>query len=245
MLAVTWGTKPPAAVLVLVATVLAAAVLVAVHHAEVVAHRVGEPLGSLVLAVAVTVIEVGLIVTLMLSGGDEAATLARDTVFAAAMITINGIAGLALLVGATRFSLARFNSEGSGAAVSTVAVLATVCLVLPTYTTSATGPEFSTSQLVFAGAISLALYVMFVFTQTVGHRDFFLGPEVGDGDHVADPPTRGAAARSLALLALALIAVVGLAKVESAPIEDAVRAAGLPQSFVGVVIALVVLLPES
>ena len=84
------------------AVILAAAVLAAVHHAEVVAHRVGEPFGSLVLAVAVTVIEVALIVTLMVSGGPETATLARDTVFAAVMITTNGIVGLSLLVGAMR-----------------------------------------------------------------------------------------------------------------------------------------------
>src|SRR3954463_15519540 len=100
LLALTWGTKPPTVVLVLVAAVLAGAILAAVHHAEVVAHRGGEPFGSLLLAVAVTVIEVGLIVTLMVSGGDDASTLARDTVLAAAMITCNGVVGLALLVGA-------------------------------------------------------------------------------------------------------------------------------------------------
>jgi Ca2+:H+ antiporter len=99
VLAATWGRDLPTVVVVGVAGVLAAAVLVSVHHAEVVAHRVGEPLGSLVLAVAVTVIEVGLIVSLMVSGGDATGSLARDTVFAAVMITTNGIVGLALLIG--------------------------------------------------------------------------------------------------------------------------------------------------
>src|SRR3954449_2077874 len=150
VLAVTWGHKPPGLVLALVGAFLAGAVLAAVHHAEVVAHRVGEPFGSLVLAVAVTVIEVALIVTLMLSGGPETASLARDTVFAAVMITCNGIVGLSLLLGAVRYHIVQFNAEGTGAALATVATIATLCLVLPTFTTSRPGPEFSPSQLAFA-----------------------------------------------------------------------------------------------
>jgi len=120
-LVATWGRDIGIAVVVVVALLLAGTVLAAVHHAEVVAHRVGEPFGSLVLAVAVTVIEVALIVTLMLSGGDEAASLARETVFAAVMITINGILGLSLLIGARRFGTVRFNAEGTGGMLATVA----------------------------------------------------------------------------------------------------------------------------
>ena len=192
-LVATWGRDIGIAVVVLVALLLAGAVLAAVHHAEVVAHRVGEPFGSLVLAVAVTVIEVSLIVTLMLSGGDEAATLARETVFAAVMITINGILGLSLLMGARRFGTVRFNAEGTGGALATVATLATVCLVLPTVTESQPGPEFTSGQLAFAAVASLALYLAFVVTQTVRHRDFFLpvsrkGATLTEDDH-ADPPT--------------------------------------------------------
>jgi Ca2+:H+ antiporter len=152
-------------------------VLAAVHHAEVVAHRIGEPFGSLVLAVAVTVIEVALIVTLMVSGGPETASLARDTAFAAVMITTNGIVGISLLLGALRYGVTLFNAEGSGAALATVATLATLAtlsLVLPTFTTSQPGPEFSPAQLTFAALAALALYGMFVLTQTVRHRDFFL-----------------------------------------------------------------------
>ena len=245
-LAATWGRDIPAVLVVLVALVLAAAVLAAVHHAEVVAHRVGEPFGSLVLAIAVTVIEVALIVTLMISGGEKTASLARDTVFAAVMITLNGIAGLSLLVGAVRHGLPRFNAEGTGAALATVATLATLSLVLPTFTTSEPGPEFSTVQLAFAAVASLVLYGGFVVTQTVRHRDFFLplGTD-GDEDDHAEPPTAAAAKASLGLLVVALVAVVGLAKVESPAIEAGVEAAGLPASFVGVVIALLVLLPET
>jgi Ca2+:H+ antiporter len=252
VMAAAWGRDLPALLLVVIAVVLGAAVLAAVHHAEVVAHRVGEPLGSLVLAVAVTVIEVALIVTLMIAGGPGTASLARDTVFAALMITCNGILGLSLFIGAVRYRLAVFNAEGTGAALATVATLAVVCLVLPTFTTAVSGPQFSATQLAFAAVASVVLYAAFVSTQTVRHRDFFLpvtsdGKVINDadGDDHADPPTNRAAATSLTLLLVALIAVVGLAKVLSPAIEDTVARIGLPHSFVGVVIALLVLLPET
>ena len=244
--------------------------LAAVHHAEVVAHRVGEPFGSLVLAVAVTVIEVALIVTLMVSGGDDASTLARDTVFSAVMITCNGIVGISLLVGALRHNTVTFNAEGTGAALACVLTLSAVCLVLPSFTSSSSGPTFSSSQLTFAAVASLCLYGLFVLTQTVRHRDFFLpvaredyrplahngrahdasshcddpNTQEYDGEH-ADPPTNREALTSLGMLLVSLVAVVGLAKVESKPIEDGVAALGLPHSFVGVIIAMLVLAPET
>ena len=239
-------------VLVVSAVLLVAAVLASVHHAEVVAHRVGEPYGSLVLAVAVTIIEVALILTLMIGGGHDTAGLARDTVFAAVMITCNGIVGLSLLTGAVRFGTTQFNAEGTGAALATVITLATTCLVLPSFTTTTPGRVFTGSQLGFAAIASLALYAMFVVTQTVRHRDFFLPvdeagdllEEPGEEAHAAPPSPRQALV-SLGLLLVALVAVVGLAKIESKPIEKAVTALGLPQAVVGVVIALLVLLPES
>jgi Ca2+:H+ antiporter len=163
---VTWNSKPPAVILAVLGVVLAGSVLAAVHHAEVVAHRVGEPFGSLALAVAVTVIEVGLIVTLMVSGGSDTATLARDTVFAAVMITCNGIVGITILVGAVRRHVAVFNAEGTATALATVATLATLSLVLPRFTTSRPGPEFTGGQLAFAAVASLALYGLFVVVQT-------------------------------------------------------------------------------
>jgi len=165
--AVTWGAKPASPVLVLAGAFLAAAVLAAVHHAEVVAHRVGEPFGSLVLAIAVTVIEVALIVTLMITGGRESSTLARDTVFAAVMITGNGVIGLSLLTAALRHRTASFNAEGTASALATVATLTTLTLVVPRFTTSRPGPELSTAQLTFAGVASIVLYGLFVVVQTV------------------------------------------------------------------------------
>ncbi|MFE0250378.1 calcium:proton antiporter [Streptomyces sp. NPDC059010] len=249
LLAFTWGRDLPGALVALVTLILAGAVLAAVHHAEVVAHRVGEPFGSLVLAIAVTIIEVALIVTLMIDGGDKSSTLARDTVFAAVMITCNGIVGLCLLVASLRHRTAVFNPEGTGAALATVATLATLSLVLPTFTTSKPGPEFSSVQLTFAALSSLILYGLFVATQTVRHRDYFLpitrqGDVITADDH-ADAPSARTAWISLGLLSLALIGVVGLAKGVSPTIESGVEAAGLHHAVVGVVIALLVLLPET
>ncbi|MGW4650198.1 calcium:proton antiporter [Kitasatospora sp. NPDC004289] len=254
LLACTWGRSLPGPVVAVVALFLAGSVLAAVHHAEVIAHRVGEPFGSLVLAVAVTIIEVALIVTLMADGNEKNATLARDTVFAAVMITCNGIVGLSILVTALRHRVAVFNPEGTGAAFSAIATLATLSLVLPTFTTSKPGPQFSTTQLVFAAVASLLVYGLFVSTLTVRHRDYFLPlspsgrilDDVGghDDDH-AEPPTKQQAWISLALLGVALVAVVGLGKGVSPTIERTVADAGLPSSVVGVVIAMLVLAPET
>ncbi|WP_107704581.1 calcium:proton antiporter [Nocardioides allogilvus] len=257
LLAATWGRHPGAAVLTLVAVVLVGAVLAAVHHAEVVAHRVGEPLGSLVLAVAVTVIEVALIITLMITADKDTSGLARDTVFAAVMISINGILGLSLLVSALKHHLAVFNPEGTGSMLATVVTLATVCLVLPSFTMSEPGPVYTGPQLAFAAIASLVLYGLFVFTQTIRHRDFFLpvdrdGETLGSGGHVdadddghADPPDNRTTAWSAGLLVVSLVAVVGLAKIVSPAIEDGVAAVGFPNAVVGVAIALLVLMPES
>jgi Ca2+:H+ antiporter len=251
VLALTWGGEPGPVIAVLAGALLVGSVLAAVHHAEVVAHRVGEPLGSLVLAVAVTIIEVALIVELMASGGNEAATLARDTAFGAVMITTNGIAGLSLLLGSRRYGVTLFHAEGSGAALATLTTLATLSLVLPTFTTSHAGPEFSPGQLIFAAVASLSLYLMFVFTQTVRHRDFFLPvaqkgqKSLFEDESHAEPPSTAATLRSLGLLLAALVAVVGLAEQLSPTVENLVAAAGFPHSFVGVLIAALVLLPET
>lgn len=246
VLVVVWGSHPSTPVVIGIDVFLAGAVLAAVYHAEVIAHRVGEPYGALILAVAVTVIEVGLIVTLMVSGGDETETLARDTVFAAVMITCNGIVGLSILAGALRERVASFNAEGSATAFATVITLATLSLVLPTFTTSRTGPEFSGSQLAFAAVASLVLYLLFVFVQTVRHRRLFVDDEEGEEPaHEGPPPSRDVALRSLGLLVVALVAVVGLAKTSSGAIEDGVKSIGAPHSAVGVVIAMLVLLPET
>jgi Ca2+:H+ antiporter len=224
---------------------LIATVFAAVYHAEVVAHRTGEPFGTLVLAVAVTVIEVALIVSVMLSAPAEKAGLARDTVFAAVMIVCNGIVGLCLLWGGVRHHEQGFQVHGASAALAVLAALTMLTLVLPNFSTTAPGPVFSTAQLVFAGAVSLVLYVSFVFVQTVRHRDYFLPADGQEGEVHAPIPSNTTALVSLMLLILALIAIVGLAKALTPAIEGAIARASAPKAVVGIIIAALVLLPES
>ncbi len=225
------------------AVALIAAVFSAVFHAEVVAARVGEPFGTLVLALAVTVIEVALVVSVMLSGGTDKTALARDTVFAAVMIVCNGVVGLCLLAGGMRHHQQGFQVEGASASLAVLAALTTLTLVLPNFTTSVPGPVFNVAQLAFAGVVSLVLYGVFVFVQTVRHRDFFLPPS-GDEDVHAPLPSARSALLSAVLLLLTLVAVVGLAKTLSPAIEAGLATVGAPKSVIGVVIAALVLLPE-
>lgn len=245
ILAVSAGGSPGWVTLCSAAAALLGSVIAAVHHAEVIAHRVGEPLGTLVLALAVTVIEVSLIVSMMHSGGATAATLARDTVFATVMIICNGVVGLCLLAGSLRHHVLAFRVEGTTPALAVLATLTTLTLVLPALTTSAPGPSFTVSQLVFAGVVSLVLYAVFIFVQTARHRDFFLPENPGSEEAHAVPASAAVTWLSAVLLLPSLIAVVGLAKVLAPGIERAVKTAGMPQSVVGITIALMVLLPET
>lgn len=226
--------------------VLIGAVFASVHHAELIAHRIGEPFGSLVLALAVTVIEVALIVSVMLGGGPDSAVLARDTVFAAVMNILNGLVGLSLLLGGARHHEQGFQSQGANSALAVLAALMTLSLVLPNYTTTAVGPVFSTSQLAFAGTASLVLYCTFLFVQTVRHRDYILAAETGAGEDEAHVPahTNSVALASFGLLLVSLVAVVGLAKALTPVLGKGVSDLGAPKAVVGLVIAAVVLLPE-
>ena len=223
---------------------LIATVFAAVYHAEVVAHRTGEPFGTLVLAVAVTVIEVALIVSVMIAVPTGKAALARDTVFAAVMIVCNGIVGLCLLWGGARHHEQGFQLRGASAALAVLAALTILTLVLPNVATTAPGPYFSTSQLVFAGVISLLLYGSFVFVQTIRHRDYFLTKDAGNEEAHASPPSNKAAVVSLGILLAALVAIVGLAKALTPTMEIGVASLGASEAVVGIVIAALVLLPE-
>lgn len=248
ILATAWGRSPDTLLLIVISVALTASVVAAVHHAEVVAHKVGEPYGTLILAVVVTVIEASLIVSVMLSGGPTATIVARDAVYAAVIIVCNGIVGLCLLIGGIRHHVTVFRVEGTSPALAVLASLAVLTLVVPAYTLTTPGPTFSSLQLGFAGAMSLMLYAVFVFVQTVRHRDYFLPVSVQklDSDDVhAAPPSLRTALASFALLCVALIAVVGLAKTLAPSIEAAVGAAGLPAAVIGIAIAMLVLLPET
>lgn len=224
---------------------LIASALAAVHHAEVIAHRVGEPFGTLVLAIAITVIEVALIVTLMLAGGPATTALARDAVFAAVMIILNGIVGLCLVVGGLRHHEQAFGLHGVTASLATLATIAVLTLVLPNYTESVPGPYYSPSQLGFVALVSLVLYGTFVLVQAVRHRDYFL-PEDAPEDEAAHatPPSATTTTISAGLLLTCLVGVVVLAKALAPAVEAVVAGLGAPKALVGILIAALVLMPE-
>ena len=233
-------------VALLCAIALVVAVFAAVHHAEVVAHRVGEPFGTLVLAVAVTVIEASLILSIMFSGSQDAHVLPRDTIYAAVMIICNGVVGVCILVGGLAHHEQSFRVEGSGAGLAALIAMSALVLVLPDFTITTPSGTYSTSQLVFTAVVSAALWGIFVFVQTVRHRDYFLPVvDVSNVDAHAVPPTKREAWLSFALLLVSLIAVVGLAKVLSPTIERVIGEAGAPKAVLGIVIAMLVLLPET
>ena len=223
---------------------LIATVFAAVYHAEVVALRIGEPLGSLVLALAVTVIEVALIVSVMIAGGPETATLARDTIFAVVMIVCNGIIGICLLAGGLRHHEQAFQLWGANAALTVLIALTTLTLVLPNVTIATPGPTFSRSQLAFEATVSFVLYLAFLFVQTVRHRYYFLS-EGGDREEdTPPPPPNRVVLISAGLLLASLVIVVGMAKALTPTVERGIEAAGAPRNVVGIIIAGLVLLPE-
>ena len=224
--------------------VLLGTVFAAVYHAEVIAHRVGEPFGTLVLALAVTIIETALIVSIMIATPAESTGLARDTVFAAVMIVCNGIVGLCLLMGGARYHEQGFQLQGASAALAVLAALTSLTLILPNYAAAALGPLYSTSQLVFAGLVSLVLYGSFVFIQTLRHRDYFLPVQADNEEAHAAPPTGRTSVLSAGVLLVSLVAIVGLAKILTPTVEFAVAYLGVPKAVVGIVIAALVLLPE-
>ena len=225
---------------------LIGSVIAAVHHAEVVAHRVGEPFGTLILALAVTAIETSLILSMMFAGGDETATLPRDTIYAATMIISAGVVGLCVLLGGLKHREQAFRAEGASAGLAALIVMSAVTLVLPAFTTGTPGGTLNKSQLMFVAVASAALWAIFVFIQTVRHRDYFMPvADAANPEVHAEPPSVREAWVSFALLLVSLVAVVGLAKMLSPAIEHAVEAVGAPRAVLGIAIALLVLLPET
>jgi Ca2+:H+ antiporter len=227
---------------------LIGAVLSAVHHAEVISHKTGEPYGTLVLAISVTIIEVSLIIAMMFAGHEGSQFIARDAVFATVMIVVNGVIGLCIFMGGFKHHEMSFRNEGTNSALAVLTALATFILVMPMVTISTPGPDFTKSQLAFAGIASFALYGAFIFFQTVSHRDYYL-PKAEDKksnhDGHAELPSNRKTVLSVLLLLLSLAVVVGLAEALSPAIEAGVKAAGAPKTVVGIAIALLVLMPEA
>lgn len=223
--------------------ILFGTVFAAVHHAEVIAHKIGEPYGTLLLTLSVIIIEVAVIATIML--GDKAVpTLARDTVFAVVMIVCNGLVGLCILAGGLRFQEQIFQVSGAKVYLIVLIVLATITLILPNYTLTAPGPLYSALQLAFVSIITLILYGLFLYTQTMLHRDYFVSSD-DDGDDIGIPASNRVLTISAILLVVSLVAVVLLAKSFSVVVDAGAAAIGAPPAFAGIVVALLVLLPES
>ena len=227
----------------LLLVILFGTVFAAVHHAEVIAHEIGEPYGTLLLTLAVTIIEVALIATIML-GEKEVPTLARDTVFAVVMIVCNGLVGICIFIGGLRYREQDFQVSGANLYLSVLFMMATITLVLPNYTLTAPGPIYSTAQLGFVSVVTILLYGVFLYTQTIRHRDYFVREAtgaVGGGT----PVSSRMLALSVALLLVSLLAVVLLAKKFSLVVDAGTALLGAPASFAGVLVALLILLPES
>ena len=228
---------------VVLLVILFGTVFAAVHHAEVIAHRIGEPYGTLLLTLAVTIIEVALIATIML-GDKSVPTLARDTVFAVVMIVCNGLVGICILAGGLRYREQEFQVTGVNVYLSVLIVVATITLVLPNYTLTTPGPVYSTKQLAFVSVVTIILYGVFLYTQTVRHRDYFIVETEEEAVEHATAPI-GEVMLSLCLLLVSLLAVVLLAKKFSLVVDAGAAAIGAPEAFAGVVVAFLILLPES
>jgi Ca2+:H+ antiporter len=223
--------------------ILFGTVFAAVHHAEVIAERIGEPYGTLLLTLAVTIIEVALIATIML-GEKTVTTLARDTVFAVVMIVCNGLVGICILVGGLRYREQDVQVAGSNLYLSVLAVLATITLILPNYTLTTPGPVYSAGQLDFVSVVTVLLYGVFLYTQTVRHRNYFVNELTG----IAEDKTHASNRTiwlSAGLLLVSLLAVVLLAKKFSQVVDAGAAVIGAPPAFAGILVALLILLPES
>src|SRR5882672_4490763 len=223
-------------------SILFGTVFAAVHHAEVIAERIGEPYGTLLLTLAVTIIEVALIATIML-GDKPVPALARDTVFAVVMIVCNGLVGLCIFIGGLRYREQDFQVSGANLYLSVLFVMATITLIMPNYTLTAPGPFYSAAQLGFVSVVTLILYGVFLYTQTIRHRDYFLAGATGEAHGEAAMSDR-MLALSVALLLLSLLAVVLLAKKFSLVVDITIASIGAPPAFAGVLVALLILLPE-
>ena len=228
---------------ILASLLLILSVMSAVHHSEIIAHRVGEPYGTIILAIAITVIEVSIIISLMVSGGEETVSLARDTVYSATMLILNGIVGLCLFIGGLKHHVQTFSKHSVTIALVSLISILIFTLVFPTFTNSIEGPYYSTPQLIFVSIACLIIYSFFLFAQTTRHREYFLSMEDQENKQSSGISNK-VFINSLVLLFVSLGIVVLLAKTLSPRIESIVIAYQLPKQLVGVIIAAIILLPE-
>ena len=219
-------------------------VMAAVHHSEIVAHRVGEPLGTIILAVSITIIEVAIIVSLMTTGGKEYAAFARDTVYAAVMLILNGIVGLSLFIGGRKFHTQTFSPHSVKIALVSLVSIVAFTMIIPTFTNSKAGPYYTEKQLFFEIFACLVIYAAFISAQTNSHREYFISDESDTSESTVHSISHFSLVISIVFLLISLLIVVLLAKSLSPHIEQLVISNGLPKSLVGIIIAAVILLPE-
>lgn len=233
---------------ILIIFTLVLAISSAVHHAEVVAHKVGEPFGTLILAICVTIIETALIISMMLSKHSDTEFILRDTIFSTIMIVLNGIIGICIFLGGIKHHELSFRIEGTNPIFAVIVCIATFSLILPTFTTSAPFGTFNDTQLIFVAIVLFALYCTAIFIQTIKHRDYFLPLNVSDQMNInihANPPRTSKAVASFLLLMFSLILVVFLAKELRSTINLVIEYIHAPPILLGIIIAALVLMPES
>lgn len=222
-----------------------------VHEAEELAHRLGEPLGTLILTLSIVIIEVVLVSAVMLSAKD-APTLGRDTMFAVLMIVLNGVVGLGLLIGGLRHHQQSYNLQGASAFLSVIIPLTTIALVLPNFTTSTHNGTFTTLQAVAFSIFTVALYAVFLLIQTGRHRDFFMDAmektravEAAASGAKGHGLSAGALAMSIGLLIANILPIVMLSKSLATILDHGIAALGAPSALGGVLIAAIVFTPEA
>lgn len=223
--------------------------LAVVRHAEVLAVKLGEPLGTLVLTLSVAGIEIMMIAAIMYNA-EGGSTLARDTMFAAVMVVMNGMIGLSLLLGGLRYHEQTYNLQGANAFLAVIVPLAVLSLILPTFTTSSPGPTLSPFQSVFHIVMSVGLYGVFLGIQNLRHRNYFVstdpedaaaGPPHGEGDGLESHSVRY---HTLFLL-MYLAPLIILSKQMAVPINFAIREWHAPSALGGLFVAVLILAPES
>ena len=234
------------ALLTIICSVILAAAIAIVRHADVLAHRLGEPAGTLLLTLAITGLEVCMVAFVM-STGAEKPTLARDTMFAVVMLVLNGFMGLALLLGGIRHREQPYNLQSANAFLVMILPLTVLGLVLPNYTRATFGPTLSTFQMVFLSLMSVGIYAVFLFVQNWRHRGFFMMPEEA-ADAATAEPTHQSPRSTLyhaAMLGCYGLPLVLLAKQMATPLDAMVIKLGAPPALGGFIMAVLVLTPES
>src|SRR5262245_2063598 len=246
---ITSHVLPLLGVFVLLFSVILWSAVCVVKHADCLAIKLGEPYGTLILTLSAISVEVVMISTAMLHGANNP-TLGRDAIFAVVMIALNGLVGLSLLLGGLRYREQHYNIQGVNAYLNVIMALSVLGLVLPNFTTSTSGPTFSTEQEIFFSAVSLLLYGIFLLIQTLRHRGYFLDSKQTPVTHSHhshrshhSPQERSLGFHAL-MLVLYLAAVMFLAKKFAVPLDNSIETFHMPQAFGGAVIAALVLSPE-